>query len=348
MIINANGLVGINETTPTAQLQVKSGATTRVPLIVDTLASHTANLQEWRVNNVIQMRVDASFGIYGTALRNIANGSNSAVVVDTTGTTISRNIADTNPALIVNLANASATGNIQVWQKAGTALATITNTGGATFAGLDVSGNTTLGSATFGINHSVTINSSTGGVGILSIKNSAATITGRGVGISFFSSSATAMGSLNVVTTDGTDLSKALLRLSSTQSLVLNTNSADRMTIESTGNVVVDKLLNFAGTPSNEQTGDYTLVLADKGKVLRINSSSNRTVTIPLNSSVAFPTDTEIAILRYGTGTVSISPTAGVTLNSKNSETKISGQYGSVALKKIGENEWVLVGSLEA
>jgi hypothetical protein len=36
-----------------------------------------------------------------------------------TGTIIQRNVADTNPALIVNLANASATGNIQVWQKAG-------------------------------------------------------------------------------------------------------------------------------------------------------------------------------------------------------------------------------------
>jgi hypothetical protein len=50
MRITAGSLIGINETSPTAQLQVKSGATTRVPLIVDTLASHTANLAEWRVN----------------------------------------------------------------------------------------------------------------------------------------------------------------------------------------------------------------------------------------------------------------------------------------------------------
>ena len=110
----------------------------------------------------------------------------------------------------------------------------------------------------------------------------------------------------------------------------------------------VNGLAKFDGTPSNAQTGDYTLVLADKGKVLRVNSSSNRTVTIPKNSVVAFPIDTEIAILRFGTGTVSISPTAGVTLESKAGERKISGQYGSVALKKILENTWVLVGSLEA
>jgi hypothetical protein len=95
-------------------------------------------------------------------------------------------------------------------------------------------------------------------------------------------------------------------------------------------------------------TANATLALADEGKVLRVNSSSNLTVTIPLNSSVAFPTDTEIAILRYGTGTVSISPTAGVTLESADGERKIRNRYGSVALKKIAENEWVLVGSLEA
>jgi hypothetical protein len=45
------------------------------------------------------------------------------------GTTISRNVADTNPALIVNLANASASGNIQVWQKAGSAVANIDGLG---------------------------------------------------------------------------------------------------------------------------------------------------------------------------------------------------------------------------
>jgi hypothetical protein len=49
--------------------------------------------------------------------------------IASTGTTISRNVADTNPALIVNLANASATGNIQVWQKAGVAKAVIDNGG---------------------------------------------------------------------------------------------------------------------------------------------------------------------------------------------------------------------------
>jgi hypothetical protein len=132
--IRDDGLVGINETSPTAQLQVKSGATNRIPLIVDTLASHTANLQEWRLNGSLVARVTSSGQLATPLIRNVANSANSLLELSNNGALISRNIADTNPALIVNLANASATGNIQVWQKSGVARATITNGGGATFS----------------------------------------------------------------------------------------------------------------------------------------------------------------------------------------------------------------------
>jgi hypothetical protein len=127
--IDANGLVGINETTPTAQLQVKSGSTTRVPLIVDTLASQATNLQEWKINGTVQAFVDNGGYFRGTGIYNKSTFNNSIIYLDNLGTLIQRNIADTNPALIVNLANASATGNIQVWQKSGTANAYMTATG---------------------------------------------------------------------------------------------------------------------------------------------------------------------------------------------------------------------------
>jgi hypothetical protein len=293
MRITGTGLVGINETAPSAQLQVKSGATNRVPLIVDTLASHATDIVSFRTNGSAQSRI-SSTGSY----MNGSGANNSQFSPTDNGAIILRNVADTNPALIVNLANASATGNIQVWQKAGSALATITNTGGATFSG----------------NISNASNPASGGSNF----------------------------------TTQTDFFQNDERFH----ILSKTNSAGgyytTFSVTHTGNGYLDGTLHFTGTPSNAQTGDYTLVLTDKGKVLRINSSSNRTVTIPLNSSVAFPIDTEIAILRYGTGTVSISPTSGVTLNSVSSNRKVKDQYGSVALKKIGENEWVLVGSLEA
>jgi hypothetical protein len=99
---------------------------------------------------------------------------------------------------------------------------------------------------------------------------------------------------------------------------------------------------------TDTKTGNYTLDTSDAGKVLRINSSSNLTVTIPLNTTAAIEVNAEIAIIRYGTGTVSISPISGVTLNSANTYRKIKDRYGSAALKKIATNEWILVGSLEA
>jgi hypothetical protein len=131
--ITNDGLVGINETLPTAQLHVKSGATTRVPLIVDTLSGHTGDLQNWRVNTSTVAGVYSNGRFFSNVGIGAVSGS-SALIEFGTGTTISRNVADTNPALIVNLANASATGNIQVWQKSGVAKATITNGGGATFS----------------------------------------------------------------------------------------------------------------------------------------------------------------------------------------------------------------------
>jgi hypothetical protein len=129
MTMTASGLVGINENSPTAQLQVKSGATNRVPLIVDTLASHATLLQEWRINGTANSRITSTGYFSGLGLLNFSDSNNGSIVMLNAGTTISRNIADTNPALIVNLANASATGNIQVWQKAGVAVAQITSSG---------------------------------------------------------------------------------------------------------------------------------------------------------------------------------------------------------------------------
>ena len=110
-------------------------------------------------------------------------------------------------------------------------------TGGTLSGSLNVNSNTTLGSSTFGVGHTVTINTSVGDVGVVSIKNSAATITGRGSGVSLFSSSATAMGSLTATTNNASDLSKALVRLSSTDNLRFMTDASDRMTILSDGNI---------------------------------------------------------------------------------------------------------------
>lgn len=101
-----------------------------------------------------------------------------------------------------------------------------------------------------------------------------------------------------------------------------------------------------------EKTGAYTLALTDSAKIIRVNSASNITVTIPPTGTgggeVDFPIGTQIGIIRQGTGTVTIAAGSGVTIRSVDSKTKIKGQYSSAALLQITTSEWILVGSLEA
>ena len=91
-----------------------------------------------------------------------------------------------------------------------------------------------------------------------------------------------------------------------------------------------------------------TLTTSYAGKLVKCTRSSGTcTITIPSNTTASLPVDTEIEIVRYGAGEVTISPASGVTLYSKDSARSIASQYGAVSLKKMGTNEWWMVGDLE-
>lgn len=64
--------------------------------------------------------------------------------------------------------------------------------------------------------------------------------------------------------------------------------------------------------PINTQTDNYTLVLADAGKVIDVNAATDKTVTIPANSSVAFATGASILVTRRGAGELTIAGATGV------------------------------------
>jgi hypothetical protein len=97
----------------------------------------------------------------------------------------------------------------------------------------------------------------------------------------------------------------------------------------------------------NTKTGNYTLVLADAGRVIEFNSASNLTLTVPTNATVAFATGATVVVTRRGAGDVTIGG-AGVTLRSGGSRLKIGQQYASAALIKIGTDEWMVLGDLKA
>ena len=98
----------------------------------------------------------------------------------------------------------------------------------------------------------------------------------------------------------------------------------------------------------DRKTADYTLVLTDAGKVIEINSGSSENVTIPPNSSVAFPVGTQIVVVRLGAGAVVIVEGSGVTTRSDGDKAKIKSQYSSCVLIKHETDEWYILGNLDS
>lgn len=98
----------------------------------------------------------------------------------------------------------------------------------------------------------------------------------------------------------------------------------------------------------NRQTASYTLVLSDASKIVEMNVGSANNLTVPLNSSQAFPIGTEIQVLQYGAGQTTIVATSGVTLRSKSGQLKIGNQYTGVTLVKVGTDEWYVIGNVSA
>lgn len=111
--------------------------------------------------------------------------------------------------------------------------------------------------------------------------------------------------------------------------------------------------LNFDYAVGNQaiesaQTASYTLVLSDAGKMVTMTNASANNLTVPPNSSVAFPVNTRIDLIQYGAGQTTIVAGAGVTLFSSGSKLKLSGQYSGASLWKKATDTWVVVGDLSA
>lgn len=97
----------------------------------------------------------------------------------------------------------------------------------------------------------------------------------------------------------------------------------------------------------NLQTGtSYTLVLADGGKLVEMSNAAANTLTVPPNSSVAFPTGTVIEVEQVGAGQTTIVQGAGVTVQTPSTLIART-QWSGLRLRKRGTNEWVLGGDIQ-
>jgi hypothetical protein len=96
----------------------------------------------------------------------------------------------------------------------------------------------------------------------------------------------------------------------------------------------------------NNQTGtSYTLVLSDASSIVTMGSASANAITIPPNSSVAFPLGSKIPVLTLGAGQTTILQGSGVTLNPPTKH-KLTGQFSAASLIKTATNTWLLEGDI--
>lgn len=97
---------------------------------------------------------------------------------------------------------------------------------------------------------------------------------------------------------------------------------------------------------ASTQTTSFTLSLGMKGQSVPCShASTGITVTIPLNSSVAFPVGSWVEVVRMGAAAVTIAA-GSTTIRCAVADRTLRAQYSTAMLRKIATDEWLLVGDL--
>ena len=156
--------------------------------------------------------------------------------------------------------------------------------------------------------------------------------------------STTELGYLDGVTSAIQTQIDAKLATSTAASTYLTTSTAASTYLASSTAATTYVPLNLV---TSAQTASYTLVLADASKLVEVSNASANNLTVPLNSSVAFPVGTQINILQTGAGQITVVATGGVTINATPG-LKLRAQWSSATLIKRATDTWVLIGDLSA
>lgn len=174
------------------------------------------------------------------------------------------------------------------------------------------------------------------GTGATVTAGSKAIIYSDGTNVSALSSGS---GAAITAKDEGSNLTTSLASLDFVGAGVSATTSGDAVTVTING---------ATGTLSiNTQTASYTLVSGDAEKYVRMNVGSANNLTVPPNSSVAFPTGTQVHVRQAGAGQTTVVAGSGVTINTPET-LKLRKQQSTATLVKVATDTWELMGDLEA
>lgn len=84
------------------------------------------------------------------------------------------------------------------------------------------------------------------------------------------------------------------------------------------------------------------LALGDAGAYIRLTNAGAVEITVPPQSSVAWPANAEISFRLAAAGTVSITEGSGVTVHNKAGAADLA-EHGNFALKRVAEDTWDFV-----
>jgi len=118
--------------------------------------------------------------------------------------------------------------------------------------------------------------------------------------------------------------------------------------ISLTGTVTANGIeLGFRDVPQNPQAAAYTLALTDRGQHIYYTGAA-AAITIPVNATVAFPIGAATTIVNDGTGVLSLTRAAGVTMKLVGTGANLDRSLaiaGIATLLKVGTNTWFLSGT---
>ena len=126
--------------------------------------------------------------------------------------------------------------------------------------------------------------------------------------------------------------------------IVFRTAGTERMRLDVSGNLSgsTTNTLSGFGAQINTVNTSISLAATDNSEVIRSDAASAISVTIP----AGLPSGFNCMVLQYGTGQITFSPAAGVTLINRNNYNKTIGQYALVTVLHIGSNVVVISGEL--
>lgn len=122
-------------------------------------------------------------------------------------------------------------------------------------------------------------------------------------------------------------------------------NSGGYLAGASGAKINADGTLNATPEVIDVTVTSKTLALTDANTIQDCSNASTQTITIPLNATVAFDTNTLIYFEKNGAGNVTIQAVTGVTLNGTDGGAYAitsPAQTGMVYIRKDGTNAWIL------